>query len=281
MTRLACLALSLALCLPALPSGAQTIERIRERSEIRLGFRTDAAPLSFLGENNQPRGYTPFVCARVAELLAVDLDLENLTANYIPVDTSDQFDRLARGEIDLLCGATTITIERRGMVDFSIPVFVDGAAVLLPADAEKDLAALSGKTIGVRSGTTTEEILANSLEASRIQARIATFDTHDAGLAALETGEIAAYFGDQSILYELFYKSDMSEGFAMSENTLTVEKQGLALQKGDSDFRLAVDRALSALYANGTMLETFRDAFPGAEPGLALRALFLVAPELP
>jgi polar amino acid transport system substrate-binding protein len=281
MKRLACIVLLIGFSLGALPAGAQTIERIRETGEIRLGFRTDAAPLSFLGEGNQPRGYAPLVCARVAELLAIDLHLENLDANFIPIGSEDRFEKVASGEIDLLCGAATITISRREIVDFSIPIYVDGAAVLLPVDAEKDLAALTGKSIGVRAGTTTEEILGNSLATSQIAADIIPFESHDAGLKALETGQIAAYFGDQSILHELFSKSNMSERFAMSENTLTIEKQGLALRRGDADFRLAVDRAISALYANGTMRETFQSAFPGAEPGLGLKALFLVAPELP
>jgi polar amino acid transport system substrate-binding protein len=281
MLRLARLALLLAITCPALPAAAQTLEHIRETGEIRLGFRTDAAPLSYLGEGNQPRGYTPFVCARVAELIARQLDLDELTANFIPVDTEDRFDKVASGEIDLLCGAATITIERRAAVDFSLPVFVDGTAVLLPAGADKNIEALDGKKIGVRTGTTTETILDNSLEAGGLEAEVVPFESHDAGLAALESGEVAAYFGDQSILYDLLHNSDMSDKFTMSDNTLTVEKQGLALRRGDADFRLAVDRALSHLYSTGVMEEMFHDAFPGAQPGLALKALFLIAPELP
>lgn len=281
MIRLASLALALLLALPAPPLTAQTIERIRESGELRLGFRTDAAPLSYLSDDNQPRGYTPLICAHVAELLARDLQLENLAANFVPVSTQDRFQKVADGEIDLHCGAATITIARRELVDFSIPVFVDGTSVILPVDAERDLNALAGESIGVRSGTTTQEILTNSLDAGGIEAEIVSFDSHDDGLAALETGEIHAYFGDQSILYGLFDKTDMSEKFALSENTLTVEKQGLALQRGDADFRLAVDRALSHLYANGTILETFENEFPGAQPGPALRSMLLIAPDLP
>ena len=67
----------------------------------------------------------------------------------------------------------------------------------------------------------------------------------------------------------------------VSENTLTVEKHGLALPRGDSDFRLAVDRAVSELYASGRMAAFFEEAFPGATPGVALRALFLLGPDCP
>ncbi|WP_424930904.1 amino acid ABC transporter substrate-binding protein [Amaricoccus macauensis] len=281
MRRAVSIALALFATFAALPTSAQTIDRIKETGELRLGFRTDAAPLSYLGEGNQPRGYTPMLCARVAELLAIDLDLDDLTANFIPVTTENRFEKVANGEIDLLCGAATITIERRAQVDFSLPVFVDGTAVLMPIEAERDLSELEGKSIGVRSGTTTQEILTNSLEAAELSAEIIGFEDHEAGLAALENGEISAYFGDQSILYGLFYRSDMSERFAISDNTLTVEKQGLALRRGDADFRLAVDRALSHLYSNGTVEQTFADNFAGAQPGLALQALFLIAPELP
>jgi polar amino acid transport system substrate-binding protein len=260
---------------------AQTIEHIRESGEIRLGFRTDAAPMSFLDANNTPAGYTPQVCGNVAELIAIDLDLDELTATFIPVTAENRFEKVANGEIDLLCGAATITIGRRETVDFSLPVFVDGVAVLLPKDASKEMSALAGKKIGVRAGTTTQTILANSLRQGGVEAEIVPFDAHDAGLAALEKNEIAAYFGDQSIIYGLLHESDLSQNFAMSDNTLTIEKQGLALRRGDPDFRLAVDRALSQLYSSGTMAKIFRATFPGAEPGIALQALFTLAPELP
>ena len=59
----------------------------------------------------------------------------------------------------------------------------------------------------------------------------------------------------------------------VSENTLTVEKQGLALLRGDDDFRLEVDRAVSAIYATGRMREIFEANLPGATPAPASGAL--------
>ena len=52
------------------------------------------------------------------------------------------------------------------------------------------------------------------------------------------------------------------------------------MPRGDTEFRLAVDRALSELYISGRMQEILLEALPGVEPGLALRALFLIAPDL-
>jgi polar amino acid transport system substrate-binding protein/glutamate/aspartate transport system substrate-binding protein len=262
---------------PALAQGV--LDRLKETGEIRLGVRADAAPLSFLlGE--EPAGYSVLVCNGVVEELGEALG-RTLTATWVTVDADTRFDAVANGEIDLLCGAATITLERRATVNFSLPTFVDGAAVLLPRDADPEFDALAGKRIGVRAGTTTEESLRASLEAKGMQAEVVTFDDHPAALSALEAGEIEAYFGDQSILFGLFFASDMGDTLTVSENTMTVEKQGLAMPRGDDDFRLAVDTAISTLFRDGRMERFFVEAFPGATPGLALRALFLLGPEMP
>ncbi|MEM8731445.1 MAG: amino acid ABC transporter substrate-binding protein, partial [Pseudomonadota bacterium] len=46
----------------AAPVAAQTIDRIKSEGEIRLGFREDAAPLSFLDDAGLPAGYAVEVC---------------------------------------------------------------------------------------------------------------------------------------------------------------------------------------------------------------------------
>ena len=53
------------------------------------------------------------------------------------------------------------------------------------------------------------------------------------------------------------------------------------MARGDTDFRLAVDAALSELYQDGTMRAIFAEKLPNIEPGLALEAMYLLAPTLP
>lgn len=273
--------LTVAAALLATPVLAQTLDKIKETGELRLGFRTDAAPLSYLDTDGIPAGYTPTVCASVAELIAAELELPELNATFYPVDSTNRFDKVANGEIDILCGAATITLSRLEKVNFSVPTYVDGTAIMLPKEADTELTALEGKKVGVLASTTTEETLKNSLEAAGITADVISFDDHAAGLAAMEAEEISAYFADQSILLELFFSSDASDTFVVSENILTIEKQGLALPRNDDDFRLAVDRALSTLYSNGTMERIFEETLPGATPGIAIRAMHIIAPTLP
>ncbi|MEX0318437.1 MAG: amino acid ABC transporter substrate-binding protein [Ruegeria sp.] len=275
--------LSLALTAAVLATGvsAQTLDRIKANNEIRFGFRTDAAPLSYVNDQNRPDGYSPRVCDRIAQAIANRLKLSELNVQFLPVEPNNRFDKVASGEIDLLCGAATITLSRREKVDFSIPTYVDGTAVLLPRAADTGLASLAGKKVGMRSATTTEEAVTNSFAAAGIEAEMVRFASHPAGIKALAAGEIDAYFADQSILLANYIAAGLTDGFKMSQEILTIEKHGLALAKGDDEFQLLVDGVLSQMYADGTMEEIFRAALPGVEPGDALKALFVLAPTLP
>jgi polar amino acid transport system substrate-binding protein/glutamate/aspartate transport system substrate-binding protein len=262
-------------------SAAGTLDRIRDSGEIRLGYRLDAAPLSFADAEGLPAGYSVKVCEGVAARLQAALGLAELRREWVTITTEDRFDAVSEGRIDLLCEAATVTLTRREQVDFSIPTFIDGAAVLLRKGSEPTFDALAGKRIGVHDATTTEDMLRKSLEEQGISAEIVETVSHQDGLAALLAGEIDAYFGDQSVLIGLLLSSPERETLALSDNTLSVEKHALALARGDTDFRLAVDHAISALYTEGEMIRAFEAALPGIEPGIAIRALFLIAPELP
>ncbi|WP_187428964.1 Glutamate/aspartate import solute-binding protein [Roseobacter fucihabitans] len=275
------LALLIATLMMPLASQAQTLERIKSSGEIKFGYRTDAAPLSFENDAGRPQGYSPIVCFALAERLGAQLGLENLDVVFERVDTANRFDKVASGEIDLLCGASTITLSRREIVDFSVPTYVDGTTVLLQRDGVSGLSELSGKKVGVRGDTTTEQALNNSLQADAIDAEVITFSDHGAAMTAMENREIDGYFADQSILINLFINNPKRDQFKIFEGILTVEKHGFAMARGDTDFRLAVDTALSDLFQDGSMALAFEKALPGAEAGGALEALFLLSPTLP
>lgn len=273
------LALTATLLLPTILP-AQTLERIKETGQIVIGFRTDAAPLSYL-EDNQPKGYTPTVCIDLAAYIGRQLGMTDLEVIFETVDTENRFDKVVQGEIDLLCGAATISLSRREMVDFSVPVYVDGTTVAFQADGPQSLSELAGYKVGVRSGTTTLEALTNSLTAGNINAEVVQFSEHSSGMAALEGGAIQAYFADQSILMNMVMKMPNAAEFKVLDQILTVEKHGLGMKRGDSDFRLAVDRGLSKLFESGTMQRIFEASVHGAQPGFALEAMFLLSPTVP
>jgi len=280
MRRVVLFALTLSFALVVAPVAADTLDRIQDSGEIRLGHRTDAVPLSYVDAAGQPQGYSVMICRALAARLVDALGMEKLTPVWVPLDAQSRFDAVAEGRVDLHCGAATITLSRRERVDFSIPTFIDGTAVLLAGEGDTAFEDLGGKRLGVRGDTTTEDILRNSLKAAGLEAEVITFRTFREGVAAMAEGDLDAFFGDQSQLFGLAISGDLPDSLRISENTLTVEKHGLVLQRGDSDFRLAVDRGLSALYQDGEMARIFRTTMPDIEAGAALRMLFILAPEV-
>ena len=269
--------LAVALVLP-LPAAGQTLERIRDSGVIKLGYRVDAAPHSYKDAIGQPAGYSVALCQSVATDIADEVDRSELAVEYVPVGTADRFTALQEGRIDILCGATTATLARRAMIDFSIPTFIDGAGVLLRADGPDRFDALAGRNVGVRAATTTEDALRNTLQRQAMDATVVPVESHEDGLARLEAGEIDAYFADQAILIFLMVGSDDPESLKLGEGQFTLEPYALGLPHGDDDLRLAVDTSLSRLYRSGEVDRIFRNSFgANATQSEMLRALYVIS----
>ena len=149
------------------------------------------------------------LCKAVARNLAKQLALSPLRVAYVPVTALDRFDVIQQRKADLLCEATSVTLSRREMVDFSIATFVDGRrqspdpARRSPRSASAGL----GEKIGVLAGTTTEQALRNTLESAGLTAETIPAKTHAEGLAMLDDAKISAYFADRSILVTLIRNS--------------------------------------------------------------------------
>jgi ABC-type amino acid transport substrate-binding protein len=260
------------------PAGAGTIDKLRQEKTLRIAVRDDAPPFSFKDERGEPSGFMVDLCRSISKDLAVQLNLGDLKIAYVRVTAADRFEAIAAGKADLLCEPTTETLSRRAQVDFSIATFVDGASLLVRGDAPSHLAGLAGKKIGVLAGTTTETSLRNTLVSDNVTAEVAPAKSHEEGLAMLDQGAIAAYFADRAILTYLAPRSSAPGQLRLADNYLSLEPYALALPRGDGDFRLAVDRALSRIYRSGEIATIFAHSF-GAQmqPSDALKTLYLIS----
>ncbi|MBV8133057.1 MAG: amino acid ABC transporter substrate-binding protein [Alphaproteobacteria bacterium] len=259
-------------------ASAGTLDRIGQEKAIRIAYREDAPPFSYKDKLGEPAGFMVDLCRAVAKKLAEQLNLPSLNATYVPVTAANRFDAITQQKADLLCEPTSATLSRREQVDFSIPTFLDGAGLMVRAGGPKNLRDLAGKKVGVLGGTTTEEGLRNTLKEAGINSDVVAAKTHSEGLAMLDDGEISAYFGDRSILLFLIKDSKAPGKLRLADDYLSVEPYALALPHGDSDFRLAVDRALSHIYRSGEIAAIFQSTFGGkAEPSQILRTLYLIS----
>jgi len=277
MTTTRWLAAGLAL-LAATAADAQTLERIAETGVLRIGHRDTAIPFSYTDSTTgQPAGYSVMLCEAMAPDIADAAGIDQLQLEHVELSVTERFEAVAEGRVDLLCGAATQTLSRRSEVDFSIPTFVDGAGIALKRGGATSMAELEGQTIAVTAGTTTEEALRNTLAGAGMDAQVLTVPNHDAGLDALQQDRAQAYVADKAILLFLT-AARRAEDVVVAEDQLTIETHALALARGDSDFRLAVDTGLSRLYRTGEVEALFGRAF-GADARMTdlLRALYAVS----
>jgi ABC-type amino acid transport substrate-binding protein len=268
--------IGLALLLLAGGAQAQTLDRVRDSGTFRIGYREDAAPFSYEDALGEAAGYSVELCRAVAANVSTVLGLAEIAVEYVPVTTEDRFQAVQDGRVDILCGATTVTLSRRKLVDFSLLTFIDGAGVMLRRDGPEDFEGLAGLKVGVRRATTTEAALADALAQQGLAVEVVSVASHEDGLAKLQAGEIQAYFGDRAILTYLLLGSG-SDDLWVSERQFSYEPYALALTRGDDDFRLLVDATLSELYTSGAIERIFTATFGArAEPTDMLQALYVI-----
>jgi len=255
---------------------AGTLERVRDSGVFKIGYRTDAAPYAYKTALGEAAGYSVDLCRAVAVTLKQSLGLKDISIKYVPVTAENRFKAVQDGRIDILCGATTATLSRRELVDFSLATFIDGASVMLMANGPGGFNELAGKNVGVRGGTTTEEGLRNTLKELSVDAKVVPVKSHDDGLSKLEKGELSAYFADRAILLFLVAGSPAPDKLRVAADYYSFEPYALAVHRGDDDFRLLVDRALSRLYRSGGIVRVFKNSFGNAEPSDVLKSLFLI-----
>ena len=225
-----------------------TLAQIKQSGKVRIGFRENQPPMSFLDNNGKPAGYSVDLCVRIVNEVKNTLGRDDITVEYIPVSSTNRFAALADNKIDILCGATTKTISRGEKVDFTQLTFVTGASLLsLKDNGVGGISALQGKKVAVSKGTTTIDALKAKLEESVSDAKVVPVDSAKAGLQALIKGEVDAFSADQVVLIGLVLTHEGDEKFAIASDIFSFEPFALAVRRNDSDFRLLADRVLSQL----------------------------------
>jgi ABC-type amino acid transport substrate-binding protein len=255
---------------------ADTLGRIERTQEVRLGYRADAIPFSYEGAGNRPAGYSVELCRRVVDSLRAQLKLPKLETRWVQVTVADRFDALTGGRIDLECGSTSRTLGRERTVDFSLPTFVDGASfVALAGSGLRRAPDLEGRRVGVIAGTTTEAVLKGAI-ARGATIRLVPIRTHTEGIAAVRDRTVDAYASDRVLLAGEALAGSAGTAFALSDGYLSIEVYGLVMRR-DADFRLAVNRALAALYRSGEIVSVFQAGFgPQFVPSSVLEAAFRI-----
>jgi len=270
-------AIALWLAAGACLAQSATLDKIRKSGTLTLGYVDGAVPFSFVHEG-EPQGYSIELCKRVAGDLRRQLKLDKLDTKWVALTVQNRIEAVRKGQVDLECSTTSRTLSRQELVDFSLMTFVDGASVLVKAgDTMRRLGDFGGKRIAVLSGTTTESGIKQTLEKLRVDAQLVPVKTRAEGLAMLDKGSVDGVVSDRVALFGAAAVSANPQAYRLLDDIYTVEPYALPLRRGDSDFRLAVDRSLAGLYREGGIAEIYGKWFGRLGPAPAiLEALYLL-----
>jgi len=254
------------------------LKKIAAAKTITIAYRTDATPFSFTDETKQLGGFSIDLCKRVVNSIERQLNVQSLQVQWLPVTAQTRFDAVAKGQADMECGSSTVTLSRLKQVDFSSYIFVESTGLLIKgASGLRSLSDMSGRKIAVIASTTNERAINVQLNRRQLNATVIPYKTRDEAFAALEDGNVDAFASDKLLLIGAAGKAKDQKSLMLLPDDLSFEPYGIVLPRGDAAFRLAVNTGLSQIYGSGEIVEIFGRWFRQfGEPGPVIKAMYIL-----
>lgn len=214
--------------------------------------------------------YEPFQFEKGGKIVGFDVDIIDLVAKKLGVTQSivdTPFEGIQSGEdlnarkCDIAAAAMTITPERQEKIAFSAPYFDANQALLVEKDSGiSSLEDLTGKTLGVQSGTT-GKMYAEKNAPKGVELK--DYEDLALELSSVKSGQIPAAVNDIPVLLDYVKKNPDLEVAAQFE---TGEQYGFGMKKGTStELEKAVNEVIKAAKADGTYDKIYEKWF-GAKP---------------
>jgi L-cystine transport system substrate-binding protein len=232
---------------------AGPLDDIKSRGTLRIGLEGTYPPFNYVDEKGVLVGFEIDLGKALSEKLGVKPDFQ-----------PGKFDGLLAAvdvqRTDVVINQITITPERQQKYAFSEPYTVSGIQLIVrqgTTDINKP-EDLKGKKVGAVLGTTYEKWLREKVPGVDVR----TYDDDATRNQDLLVGRIDAIPNDRLIVPNLL-KQYGGKLVAASE-TFAPQKQAIAMRKDAPDLLKAVNGALAALRADGT-LKTVSEKWFGAD----------------
>ena len=182
----------------------------------------------------------------------------------------------SEGRVDLECGDTTNTRERRdklGMA-FSVPYYIAGTRMLVRTDSNiTRIEDMGNKTIVTTKGTTSAEIVKEKEAALMIRIGLLECDETPKCFDMVAQRKADAWLMDDIMLYSLRAVSAKPETFAVVGKFMSIEPLTVMMRKGDADLKKLVDTEMKKMVYSQQIAGLYKKWFesPIAPQGVNLR----------
>jgi polar amino acid transport system substrate-binding protein len=232
---------------------AADLDTIRDRGYLIVGVKDTVRPLGFRDAAGVLQGLEIDLARQLAEELIGDREAISL----IPLDNDERLSAVY-DRVDVTIAQVSINASRERLVQFSLPYWLDGTAIVIPDRCviatrncvSPSVADLSTRTIAVLRGS--DAIAA--LHWQFPHARLVGVESYQAALDRLDNGEADAFAGNRSVAIGW---AQEYPGYRVLPEYVTMRSLAIVLPKGVQydTLRVAVNDSLERWGASGWLAE--------------------------
>ncbi|MBP7065967.1 amino acid ABC transporter substrate-binding protein [Ferrovibrio sp.] len=232
---------------PLVAQAGATFDAVKARGVLHCGVNTSLGGFSAPDSKGEWKGIDVDVCRAVAAALFGDAS----KVQYVPLSSQARLTALQSGEIDVLSRNTTLTLQRDAAIGLNPTgvTFYDGQGFLVPVKlGVKSAKQLSGASVCVQSGSTTELNLADYFRANKLDLKPVVFEKLDELVAAFFAGRCDVYTSDTSQLASArSLRSANPDDYVILPEVISKEPLGPYVRHGDDQWQDLVRWALFAM----------------------------------
>lgn len=241
---------------------ADTLEKVESSKTLTIAFDPGVQPWSYKDADLKYAGYEWMVASK----FAAD---NGLTLNVVETNGANRIPLLMTGQVDVVWTATSITEERKEVIDFSIPYAGTQTAVSGPPSiAITTPEDLVGKSIAVARGT----IMDNQLtELAPPGTEIVRFEDEATTLTSILSGQLQLVAQSTSLNKTIM---DRDPNLVIEPKIiLGTSLHGVGIRKGDEALKAKIDAWLLENMKDGTLEKFFEEAHGMPMPAFVTEAV--------
>ncbi len=216
-------------------TGSKTLELVKQKGFLTCGSNTGLAGFGLPDDKGNWTGVDVDLCRGVAAAIFGD----PTKVKFIPLTAKDRFTALQSGEIDMLSRNGTWTQSREaelGLLWAGVNYF-DGQGFMIRKKLNLASALeLSGASICVQQGTTTELNMADFFRTKGMKYEAVAFADINEAVKAYDSGRCDAYTTDASGLYGSRLKLVNPDEHVVLPEIISKEPLGPAVRQGDDQW---------------------------------------------
>jgi len=226
------------------------LDRVRGGGPLVIAHRESSVPFSYVHEGRAV-GYAVDLCLRIAEVVRQKTGRRDMPVQMLQVTPSNRIEAVKSGKADMECGSTTNNAERRKDVAFTIPHFITGARLLVPAASKVErMEDLEGRKLVSTQGTTPLKAAEQANRERLMRIQMVEAPDHEAAVRMVEKGEADAFVMDDVLLYGLASNRADPQALKVVGRFVTTEPLAIMLPKGDDEFKKLVDAEMRRLISS-------------------------------